>query len=79
MEELNKKEQLGLVLMVLGILIGILMVYDVLSIIGDLLYTLFKVTIDVRMLNSFWFRVVGVIIGGCLLLSGGLIFKKNSQ
>lgn len=75
---LNKKEQVGLIFMVLGILIGILMVYDVPSIIGDMILTFFKIKIDVRMLNSFWFRVVGVIFGGAFLLVGGRIFKKNS-
>lgn len=79
MAALNKKEQLGLILMVLGILIGLLMVYDVPSIIGDMIFTLFRIDIDIRMLNSFWFRVVGVIFGGAFLLTGGLIFKKNSQ
>lgn len=76
---MNKKEQLGLVLMVIGILIDLLMVNDVFSIIGEVLSLIFHVNIDVRMLNSFLFRLIGLIIGSSILLIGGITFKKNSQ
>lgn len=76
---MEKKEKIGLLLMGLGILIGIIMVYDVLSIIGDLVSLITGFDLNVKFLNSFGFRLIGILLGGIFLLIGGFIYKKNSK
>lgn len=74
---MEKKEKIGLLLMGLGILIGIIMVYDVLSIIGDLVSLITGFDLNVKFLNSFGFRLIGILLGGIFLLTGGFIYKKK--
>ncbi len=76
---MNKKEKLGITLMVIGHIIAFLMVFDVLAVIGDILDLFFGISINVRLLNSWEFRLTGLVLYGILFLTGGLIYKKNSS
>lgn len=74
---MEKKEKIGLLLMGLGILIGIIMVYDILSIIGDIVSLIIGFDLNVNFLNSFGFRLIGILLGSIFLLTGGFIYKKK--
>ena len=76
---MKNKENIGILLVALGIITMLISFNDVISILVDVVGKLFKLELPVVFFSSFLFRAFITCIGGLICLSGALVLKNKNN